>query len=65
VYRTLTSTEAPPSRTLQRLKQGAVGLTAVGILGWLWTTREHHGSGGTQPAPRREPSRNADSDGSE
>jgi hypothetical protein len=64
VYRHLTSAEEAPSRTLQRLKQGAVGLTAVGILGWLWSTREHHTAGEPEQR-RRETSRNADSDGSE
>jgi len=39
-YRHLTNPEDRPSQTLRRLKQGAVGLTAVGVLGWIWSKRQ-------------------------
>lgn len=39
VYRQLTTGEQPPSTTSRLLKRAAVGLTAVGLAGWLWKTR--------------------------
>jgi hypothetical protein len=39
-YRHLTNPEVRPSQALRRLKQGAVGLTAVGVLGWIWSKRQ-------------------------
>lgn len=38
VYRRLTSDEQP-STTVKLLKRAAVGLTALGIAGWLWGHR--------------------------
>jgi hypothetical protein len=37
VYRQLIDADnPPPSRRGRLLKQGAIGLTAVGVFGWLW-----------------------------
>lgn len=36
VYRQLTGNGKPESTTSRFLKRAAVGLTAVGIAGWLW-----------------------------
>jgi hypothetical protein len=36
IYRQLTRAEDGPSTTGRLLKRTAVGLTAVGIAGWLW-----------------------------
>lgn len=36
VYRRLTSDEPQPSTTGKLLKRAALGLTAVGVLGWFW-----------------------------
>lgn len=41
VYRHLASGEERPSRGARLLKQGALGLTAVGVLGWLWSKRDN------------------------
>jgi hypothetical protein len=38
-YRALTQDEARPSRGGQLLKQGMLGLTAVGLLGWFMRPR--------------------------
>lgn len=35
VYRALISGESAPSPTRRLLKQGALGLTAIGLIGWL------------------------------
>lgn len=35
LYRQITSDEKPPSTSARLLKRAAVGLTAVGIAGWL------------------------------
>jgi hypothetical protein len=40
VYRQLVGDEGPPRRGRTLLKRGAVALTAVGVLGWLWQTRD-------------------------
>lgn len=34
-YRALTDTEARPSNAVRRLKQGVLGLTALGVIGWF------------------------------
>jgi hypothetical protein len=34
-YRALTDTEARPSNAGRRLKQGVLGLTALGVIGWF------------------------------
>lgn len=44
-YRHLTSNDESSSRTLRRLKQGALGLTAVGVLGWIWSRRDRGDEG--------------------
>ena len=36
IYRRLTDPESQPSTTAQVLKRAFVGLTAVGIAGWIW-----------------------------
>ena len=44
-YRRLTTNEPAPSSGLRLLKSGVVGLTAVGLAGWLWrSTRSKDGS---------------------
>jgi hypothetical protein len=35
VYRALTSDEARPSRAGRLVKQGVLGLTALGVIGWF------------------------------
>jgi hypothetical protein len=40
VYRHLTSAERAPSGAVRLLKQGVLGLTAVGLVSWLWGRRE-------------------------
>ena len=44
-YRHLTSNDESSSRTRRRLKQGALGLTAVGVLGWIWSRRDRGDEG--------------------
>lgn len=44
VYRALVSGEAMPSKGRQFLKQGAVALTALGVIGWLWQSRRRDGT---------------------
>lgn len=44
VYRRLTSEEPAPSKGARLLKQGVVGLAALGVVGWLWGTRETAGA---------------------
>jgi hypothetical protein len=39
VYRQLVNVKEPPKRGRRMLKQGAVALTALGVLGWLWQSR--------------------------
>jgi hypothetical protein len=39
VYRRLVNVEESPRRGRRMLKQGAVALTALGVLGWLWQAR--------------------------
>jgi hypothetical protein len=42
VYRQLMGDEnAPPARGKRLLKQGAVALTALGVIGWLWQRRDN------------------------
>lgn len=40
VYRNLTSGEAKPTTTGRLLKRAAIGLTAIGVAGWLWGRRK-------------------------
>ena len=40
VYRRLATGEAEPSRAGRLLKQGVFGLAALGVVGWLWGTRD-------------------------
>lgn len=40
VYRRLASGEPAPSKGGRLLKQGVVGLAALGVVGWLWGTRD-------------------------
>lgn len=46
-YRHLTTSEPTPSSGLRLLKRGVVGLTAVGLAGWLW--RSARGKQGGPP----------------
>ena len=39
VYRQLMNDGASPARGRRVIKQGAVALTALGVLGWLWQSR--------------------------
>ncbi len=52
VYRRLTTDETHPSTTGRLWKKAAVGLTAVGIAGWLW--------GRTRQSSHTPPSSNGD-----
>jgi hypothetical protein len=36
MYKRLNSEQPPPSETARLLKRAALGLTAVGVLGWFW-----------------------------
>ena len=41
VYNRLVNPEPPaPSKGRQLLKQGVIGLTAVGLVGWVWRNRK-------------------------
>lgn len=55
VYRRLASGEPAPSRGRQLLKQGVVGLAAIGLVGWFWGTRETRGDQKSEhnPAARK------------
>lgn len=46
-YRALTQNEARPSRGGQLLKQGMLGLTAVGLIGWFMRPRREAGDDGS------------------
>jgi hypothetical protein len=46
VYRALVDGKTPPSRGQRLLKQGALGLTAVGLIGWFLRS----GKPGSKPA---------------
>jgi hypothetical protein len=41
VYRQLVGEEATPPRGRRLLKRGAVAITALGVLGWIWQARRH------------------------
>ena len=45
VYRALANAEAsPPAKGRRLLKQGVLGLTAVGLLGWFWRRSQDAGA---------------------
>lgn len=44
IYRQITGIDAQPSATARLLKRAAVGVTAVGIAGWLWGRTRGQGS---------------------
>ena len=48
VYRQLVSETPQPSRGKQILRQGALALTAIGVIGWLWQAK-NTGDGRTRP----------------
>ncbi len=48
VYRRLASGEQDSARGGRLLKQGMVGLAALGVVGWLWGTRD---SGNSERKP--------------
>ena len=43
VYRELLAGGEPPSRTRRFLKNGLLGLTALGIAGWAWRSQRNNG----------------------
>jgi hypothetical protein len=56
IYRRLIEGGSAPSRTRRLLKQGLVGVTALGVAGWLWRSRDARpgpGAGATPPTPPR------------
>jgi hypothetical protein len=53
VYRNLTSDEAKQTTTGRLLKRAAIGLTAVGLAGWLWGRRKEQKA---EEAPSTTPS---------
>lgn len=51
IYRQLThAADEPPATTGRLLKRAAVGLTAVGIVGWLWGRTRPEAQTSTDPA---------------
>lgn len=49
-YRHLVSGEPTPSKGVSLLKQGVVGITALGLLGWFWRSRQDARPGAAEPS---------------